>query len=246
MDLEDRITIATPEGVELELALAGLGSRFIAGIGDLTIQGLLILALAVLTGAFAGGEHANTVAFVIGAFVIWFLYPIAFEVLAAGRTPGKRLSHLRVVRDSGAPVDLPASAIRNLVRVLDGPLLAYLPTVISVALTAHHQRPGDIAGGTLVIRERPPDQPQPAHTPWATSVPGAEPHASWDVSAITPQELIAVRRFLERRGTLEPVPRGELAAWLADGLRAKVAGAPARPDPEHFLETLAQVKARRR
>lgn len=241
MDLDDRITIASPEGVELELQLAGLASRFIAGIADLTIQAVLILALAVATGALGGGNDLNTVAFVIGTFVIWFLYPIAFEMLAAGRTPGKRLSRLRVMRDSGAPVDLSASAIRNLVRLLDGPLLSYLPTVISIAVSPRNQRPGDIAAGTLVIRESPPARSAPA--------PGAvaeELHAGWDVSAITPRELAAVRRFLERRETLEITSRRELAARLAGGLRAKVAGAPAPPDPERFLEELARTKARRR
>lgn len=241
MDLDDRITIATPEGVQLELQLAGLASRFIAGLTDLIIQVALILALSLLTGGPTGAGHLNTVAFVIGAFLIWFLYPVAFEVLAAGRPPGKRLSHLRVVRDNGAPVDLPASAIRNLVRLLDGPLLAYLPTTISIAITAHNQRPGDIAAGTLVIRENPPTQPAPTAGTVAPELDGP-----WDTSAITQQELVAVRRFLERRQTLERTSRRQLAVRLAEGLRPKVTGAPSRTDPERFLETLAQIKAKRR
>ena len=242
MDLDDRVSIATPEGVQLELQLAGLASRFIAGITDLTIQVLLILALALLTGGVLGSDHLNTVAFVIGAFLIWFSYPIAFEVLAAGRTPGKRLSHLRVVRDSGIPVDLPASAIRNLIRVLDGPLLGYLPTVISIALTTRNQRPGDVAAGTLVIRESPATAAAAA----TAGTPAPAPDAPWDTSAITPQELAAVRRFLERRPALESTARRELAVQLADGLRPKITGAPPRNDPERFLETLVQIKASRR
>lgn len=181
-------------------------------------------------------------AFVIGAFLIWFLYPIAFEVLASGRTPGKRISHLRVVRDSGIPVDLPASAIRNLIRVLDGPLLGYLPTVISIALTSRNQRPGDIAAGTLVIRE----SPAMAAAAATAGAPAPAPDPPWDTSAITPQELAAVRRFLERRPALERTARRELAVRLADGLRPKITGAPPRNDPELFLETLVQIKASRR
>ncbi len=156
MELDDRVTIATPEGIELQLQLAGLGSRFIAGLTDLIIQIVLLVALALVTGAFSGGEGLNATVYVIGAFLILFFYPIVFEMLTRGRTPGKRLTHLRVVRDTGAPDDLPASAIRSVMRIIDGPLLLYLPTVISILVTARNQRPGDLAAGTLVIREASP------------------------------------------------------------------------------------------
>src|SRR5579859_3157499 len=152
MDLDDQITLSTPEGVALEVTLAGVGSRFIAGAADLVVQVLLVLVL-VLVGGAAGSSGLLTVIEIVGSFAIWFFYPVVFELLAAGRTPGKRMTHLRVIRESGAPVDLAASAIRNLMRVIDGPLLLYLPSLIGVAATAHNQRPGDLAAGTVVIRE---------------------------------------------------------------------------------------------
>jgi uncharacterized RDD family membrane protein YckC len=240
VELDDRITIATPEGIELQLQLAGLGSRFIAGVTDLIIQIVLLVLLALLTGALSGGEALNATVFVIGAFVILFLYPILFEVLARGQTPGKRLAHLRVVRDSGAPDDLPASAIRNLVRIIDGPLVLYLPTVVSILATAQNQRPGDLAAGTLVIREASP-------TP-SSAIPAGDRElpVNWDVSAITPQELAAIRQFLDRRTSLDRTSRSALAARLANGLGAKVAGAQLRGDPEAFLQTLAELKTRGR
>ena len=46
MHLDDRVTIATPEGVTIELVLAGLGSRFIARLLDTVIQLSIIFALA--------------------------------------------------------------------------------------------------------------------------------------------------------------------------------------------------------
>ena len=39
MEYEDRVRIATPEGVDVELTLAGIGSRFIAAIFDFMLQG---------------------------------------------------------------------------------------------------------------------------------------------------------------------------------------------------------------
>ena len=253
MDLDESITIATPEGIELRLQLAGLGSRFIAGGVDLVIMLILLGILAVITGPVAGlsGGVAGVV-FVIGSFVILLFYPILFELLAGGQTPGKRMSHLRVLRDSGAPVDLPASAIRNLMRLVDGPLLLYLPSIVSIAVTKRNQRPGDIAAGTIVTREQP--APKGSRKAKTTSAPRATPAVTpeagdaaerWDTSAITPQEIAAVRRFLERRATLERAARRELAVRLADGLRPKVTSAPADLAPEQFLEELERIKRTR-
>lgn len=268
MDLEDRITIATPEGVELQLTLAGLPSRCIAGAIDLAIVLALVLVVAIATGALGGGDLA-TAAFVVAAFVIVFFYDIAFEVLAGGRTPGKRWNGLRVVRDDGSPVDLQASAIRNLMRLIDGPLLLWIPTFIGIIVTRSNQRPGDQAAGTLVLRERgagdrarrraarkaarvqeraeKADKPASA-TPASAATPAPDTVIAsdgWDVSGVSSEDLAAVRRFLDRRASLERRARERLAQRLEQGLRPKVAGAPAESDAEEFLEALAQMKASR-
>jgi len=239
VDLDDTITIATPEGVELRLQLAGLGSRFIAGAADLVIQLVLLAILALLTQGVSG---AGGVVLVLGAFVITLLYPILFELLAGGRTPGKRMTHLRVLRDSGAPIDLPASAIRNLMRLIDGPLLVYLPSIVSIALTRRNQRPGDLAAGTIVARENPVAVLARASGREAGATADAE---RWDTSAVSPQEVAAIRRFLERREDLDRDARRRLAARLADGLRPKVSSAPSNLAPERFLEELERIKRTR-
>ena len=236
MDLDDTITIATPEGVELRLQLAGLGSRFIAGAADLIIQGVLLGILAVAT------QGAGAVVLVLGAFVITLLYPILFELLAGGRTPGKRMTHLRVLRDSGTPIDLPASAIRNLMRLIDGPLLLYVPTVVSIAVTRRNQRPGDLVAGTIVTREHPAIAPGRGRAPRPDATRPAE---RWEASAVSAQEVAAVRRFLERREDLDLESRRRLAARLAEGLRPKVSSAPADLAPERFLEELERIKRSR-
>jgi uncharacterized RDD family membrane protein YckC len=238
MDLDESITISTPEGLLLRLQLAGLGSRFIAGVVDLIIQAILVVILALLAGAAGVTSGAKGLVVLIGTFVIVFFYPVLFEVLGNGRTPGKRMSHLRVVRDTGSPVDLAASAIRNLMRLIDGPILLYLPTMVSVAVTSRNQRPGDLAAGTLVIREQSVKRRAAAGR--EASAGGAA--ARWDASAVTVQETAAVRRFLERRDSLERSARTELAQRLADGLRAKVTSAPRDLEPERFLEELERVK----
>jgi uncharacterized RDD family membrane protein YckC len=247
VELEDRITIATPEGVELGIVLAGAGSRFIASVIDLTVQ-LVLIGLAALVALALVGGGVGIALLAIVAFADFYLYDVLFEVLASGRTPGKRATHLRVVRERGNPVDLPASAIRNLLRVLDLLPGAYLVGLTSILLTRRNQRLGDLAAGTLVIRDgaTPPGAGVPAPDPSApASLATAVAADGWDVSAVSLEELAAVRRFLERRESLDRRARLELAHRLEQGLRAKVAGAPEELGAEGFLEGLVRVKANR-
>jgi len=125
VELEDRITLATPEGIELGLVLAGAGSRFIAGTIDLALEIVLIVLAGLATFLLVGGG-IGVALFAMASFAAFYLYNVLFELLASGRTPGKRITHLRVVREEGTPVDLPASAIRNLLRLIDVLPFAYL------------------------------------------------------------------------------------------------------------------------
>lgn len=243
MDFEDRLRLDTPEGVQLEITLAGLGSRLVSAVIDGLIQfALLIAAVVVLTMLASGNEVADVLAFAlftIMVFMILFGYHVAFETLASGRTPGKRWTGLRVVRVGGRPVGFLASAIRNLLRFVDD---AFLIGVIAVLASPRNQRLGDMAAGTLVVRERRGHRPS-FTTPLADT---RTDDRSWDVATITPEELTTVRRFLERRPSLVPDARARLAWELAQRLRPKVAGAPDDLHPEEFLETLAAIKASRR
>jgi uncharacterized RDD family membrane protein YckC len=235
VEYEDRLTIETPEGVDLDLLLAGYGSRFSAQLIDGAIKAVLIGALYVTLG-LAGGF--GTALFFVAFFAVYIGYDIAFETLAAGRTPGKRWSGMRVVREGGGAVTFIHSAIRNILRLIDGVGTGYAVGTISILVSKHNQRLGDMAGGTLVVRDIQPTRPVEASRPTTFG-------DSWDVTAITAEELAAVRGFLERRFQLDGAPRSRLAHQLADGLRAKVGGAPEGLSAEDFLEALAAAKARR-
>lgn len=255
MEYADRVAIATPEGVELEVDLGGLGSRFLAQMIDWVLTALVIAALAILLYAIGGG--VATAVFLVLAFLIWFGYDVLFEVLANGRTPGKRLCGLRVVRSGGQPIGFVASAVRNLMRLVDGPLTLYLGGIISVVVSKKNQRLGDMAADTLVVREPPAPEdapvweresastPPPPRAPWTGAGATNGAGDQWDVSAISQEEIAAVRQFLERRWTLEHEARRRLAWQLAEGLRPKVAGAPPELEGEKLLERLAAAKAAR-
>src|SRR4051812_16285749 len=93
LGFEDRLAIATPEGVEIELTLAGLGSRFIAAVLDLAVQMLPLIALWIVLDPTSNATGAAIAALV--DFGIQFFYHVLFEVLGGGRTPGKRWTGLR-------------------------------------------------------------------------------------------------------------------------------------------------------
>lgn len=238
MRYEDAVTISTPEGVELELPLAGLGSRFAAALADIIIKTGLILALAIALGV--AGAYGDAL-FSVLAFLVFFGYDILFETLASGRTLGKRWTGLRVVRLEGQPIGFVASAIRNTLRLVDILPFGYVIGAISILASSNNQRLGDIAAGTLVIRER-----SDPRTDWtAPSFTRSQAPVGWDVSSITAEEVATVRGFLERRYDLTPEARRQLGSTLAERLRPKVVGVPGDMDVETFLESLDAAKASR-
>lgn len=244
MTYEDRIAIETPENVTLELTLAGVGSRMAAALLDMLIQFALIFASGIVMAVTFEGEEAEALQIAIVAvvlFVTLFCYDVAFETLGGGRTPGKRATGLRVVRERGEPVGFVASAIRTLLRLVDGMPTLYSVGVVAIVLSSKNQRLGDMAAGTIVVRERI-DAAAPA---WSAADAAAPVDDAWDVGGVTREEAVTVRAFLARRDQLDAEARARLARELAARLRPKVAGAPEHLSPEQFLERLVAVKARR-
>ncbi|MDQ3823964.1 MAG: hypothetical protein M3321_12075, partial [Actinomycetota bacterium] len=64
----------------------------------------------------------------------------------------------------------------------------------------------------------------------------------WDVSGVTRDEVLAVRRFLDRRHELTFEARARLADELATALRPRVPGLPETVRGEAFLEQLVAAK----
>ena len=134
-----------------------------------------------------------------------------------------------------------ASALRNLVRLVDVLPGFYLVGAVAIFATHRNQRLGDLAAGTLVVREpRVPTFVAELFAPSAEAAPEELP--AWDVSGLTQPELAALRRFLERRQAIDDVPRNLLASDLAARLRPSVGGVGADLPPERFLELVAALR----
>ncbi len=245
MRLDDRVTIRTPEGVDLELTLAGAGSRIAAALLDGLILAVLIVVtmVAVTVVGVAADPEAGTFLLGFASLLITVEiigYYVAFEGLR-GKTPGKMALGLRVTAAGGEPLGLGAAAVRNLIRIVDFLPVAYGVGLVAMLISEQNQRLGDMAAGTIVVRER-------FVTPPAES--GDEPTEegpAWDVSAITADDLALVRRFVERARSLPADRRRDIASQIAAKLRNRVVPPRPIPDDEAFLRALyAQKRARRR
>lgn len=232
--------MVTPEAVRLEFEPAGVGSRAVALVLDLLLQGLAIAVVLLgqsLVEAGVGGVPgwlATTVALLVAFAVVWG-YPVAFETLWRGRTPGKAAMGLRVVTVEGAPVRFRHAAIRAALGLVDFWLALGGIAVISALVSRNHQRLGDLVAGTLVLRER---TGAPPPTAMRFTVPsGAESYAATlDPSGLTAEDYAIVRRFLLRAPHLADDVRADLSRRIARQLAARLRHRP--PDwvsPELFL-----------
>ena len=140
----------TPEGILLELRPAGVCARSYAFAIDGIIR-LSVIYAAGLALAFLGG-FGVAFWFVLVFALEWF-YPVVFELMPAGATPGQRVFALRVVMDNGLPVTAAAALTRNLLRVADFLPFGYGFAIVSMLLRRDCKRLGDIAAGTIVVHE---------------------------------------------------------------------------------------------
>jgi uncharacterized RDD family membrane protein YckC len=247
MTLVDRTLLRTPEGVVYGLPLAGLGSRFIAGSIDIVVQIIIISTIAQISDGGLGTTFS-----VIGVFVILFGYQFVGEGFFNGRTPGKRMAGIRVVSQQGGPVSVSQAAVRNLVRIADFLPMFYVVGILGVLTTPRGQRIGDIAAGTYVVvepskRKKKQVSTTPTARPTVVLTDSARQElATWDVVAITRNDIGIVRQFLARRDSLDPATRIRIADAYAAKLRPRVHGVHPTIASERFLELLVEAKQSRR
>jgi len=157
--MSDEIVITTPENVKVTYEIAGLGSRCIAVLIDSMFIALISLVLLILFIAFEalfpGTGSWGFAVFVLLNFIITEGYFIFFEIKWKGLTPGKRNVGIRVMRDGGFGIDSQTVIIRNLMRIVDFLPACYGIGLVTIFLHPQCKRLGDIAAGSIVVRERP-------------------------------------------------------------------------------------------
>ncbi len=263
MDLSsDQLSIETPELVDIEMPLAGIGSRFIALLVDYLIWGAGLLVLALLAAIVLPAMHAFsriseqwTIALAtFFVFLVNWGYFTLFEAFWNGRTPGKRVARIRVIQRSGRAIGLFESMARNLVRYVDQIPFFYAVGVITMFVTRQHQRLGDLAAGTLVVRDREAETPLWGESGsrtftaqiFAPSAPIPEPHTAITLPAtgiakLSAADLEVLEGFFARRLDMSLPTRHALALRIASAIQAKSGlEAPTGASVETFLEATAR------
>jgi uncharacterized membrane protein SpoIIM required for sporulation/uncharacterized RDD family membrane protein YckC len=245
LDLRQHHGVETPEHVEMRFELAGVGSRVAAALLDLFVLWLAIIALLILSSwlNFSPVSARGWVGAVLVLlfFVAFWGYFTLFEALNGGRSPGKQALGIRVVMDTGRPVTAGAAVIRNLVRLLDCyfPILPFLPALVMMFVTRSNKRLGDMAAGTIVVRDRP--------TSWrigGKTEPAAE-LIETGPPELSEEEFRLLDRFLGRINELSPDVRDRIARDLVRRFEARI---PRRTDDidAYLVEVFTTEQTKRR
>jgi uncharacterized RDD family membrane protein YckC len=140
--------VATPEGIELTLRLAGPVPRACAWAIDLLLRAAVVLVVALLAQSIG---PAGQGVYLIALFAVEWLMPAAFEAKWGGQTPGKRFLGLAVLNDDGTPLRWPGALTRNLLRAVDFLPFLYAFGLVTMLLNRDFKRLGDLAAGTVVV-----------------------------------------------------------------------------------------------
>jgi len=265
----DQLNIETPEQVELEFSIAGIGSRFVAQLLDLLIVVLFFVAEFLVLFAIAAGAtgpadtHLDTagkwfLAFLtlIDFLVVWGYFTL-FEALWRGQTPGKRMMKLRVIKDSGRQITFFEALARNLIRFFEFAIPGlYLAAVITMLCNQRNKRLGDFAAGTIVVHEHVEETPLVFQTSTTLVAPVSfaahEPErlAPWAkplearfpadaVAKLSPRDLVVIETFFARMLDLPLDTRAAMAYRIAGQLAARMGVALPEGNPERIMEAIA-------
>lgn len=219
----------TGEAVVLELRLARPATRALALGVDLLIEAAIFTALLIPVGLTIGGRLSSsmvTALILIGMVGTFVGYNTVMETLTRGKTVGKYALGLRVVRDDGGPVRFRHAFVRALAGfVVDFFGTSGVVGFTTAMMSSRGKRVGDMLAGTVVVRERAPQAPDP--------LPDIPPQlVSWasmaELSRVPDDLALSTRSFLSRYAELQPAAREALGGRLA-GTMAQYVSPPPPP-----------------
>lgn len=235
--------LVTGEAVVLNLRVAQLASRAVAFAFDVAAQFLLMVIVFLL--APVGFDDALQSAMALSLLVLVLIgYPTAVESLSRGRSLGKLVMGLRVVRDDGGSIRFRHALVRSLGGFfVDFWALGLLGTVaLFVSLISPQgKRVGDYLAGTVVIHTRVPRQEieliamPPQLAEWARGL---------DLSQLPDELVLAARQYLARYHELGEQARWELGSRLSEDVGVAIRSP--RVEYTHPHPYLAAVLAERR
>ncbi|HEY9902216.1 MAG TPA: RDD family protein [Candidatus Sericytochromatia bacterium] len=247
----NKITLQTPESVELEFTLAGIGNRAYALLIDYIVLGLILIGFLVF-GSIFSFELSGVIEDLLGnnnqlelwliaisiliSFFIYVGYFVFFEVLWQGQTPGKRYVKIRVIRDDGRPIGLQQSTLRALLRPVDD---FFFLGVFLIVLSRQEKRLGDLVAGTVVIQEEQPIASATFPVSEQAQSLANQLQTEADISRLLPEDFAVIREYLQRSGAMTSQAKAELSRQLAHQVKEVIALEKAPKVTAHlFLEAV--------
>jgi uncharacterized RDD family membrane protein YckC len=225
----NQINLQTPESVELEFTLAGIGNRSFALLIDYIIFGLTILLVWLISAFLAfelvpnliGNGFSDRLAQWIWAiqsmttFAIYVGYFVVLETLWQGQTPGKKWTKIRVICDNGKSERLPQALLRALLRPVDDILFI---GVFFIVFTQQEKRLGDMLAGTIVVQEEVSKLTQVEISSEAKNL-AAQLRIEAEIDNLLPEDFATIRDFLQRRKNIMLEYQHQLSRKLAEQVR---------------------------
>ncbi|GAA1355107.1 RDD family protein [Arthrobacter koreensis] len=239
-------TVVTGEAVVLELRPASFAARGLSVLIDVVSQLLLLLLLFFLIGNTLDGalDPALTRALLLACVVLVIVViPVAVETLTRGKSLGRLVMGLRIVRDDGGAVRFRQAFTRGLLAVLEIYMLAGSLAFVTAVFNEKSKRLGDMLAGTYSMRERVKAPP-----PAAVAMP--QELAPWaelaDIGRLPDPLSRRVSRFLAQSERMAPPARASMAASLATEVSAFVSPPPpAGTYPESYLRAVVAQRRER-
>jgi uncharacterized RDD family membrane protein YckC len=211
----EELTVRGLTGIDMRLAVAGVGTRAYAFIIDWHIRvlaGLAWILLGVLVWGELGTAPSRAPSFVLSVFavpiLVYFLYHPVLEVVMQGRTPGKRIASARLVTREGATPGTGALLLRNLFRLIDTLPMLYGVGLVCCMLTPQRVRIGDLAAGTVLVIDESRSKSKSLERLGALV----------QYSSLEPGAAALIEELLDRWRELEPDRRAILARGLLQKL----------------------------
>ncbi|MBC5833583.1 RDD family protein [Flavobacterium sp. F372] len=153
----NQLSITTTQNVNINFTAASVGDRIIGQILDMLVQLAYIISVSYLLDYTGFSDNLDfkdswsTRAVYIMIFSPVIIYSLLQESLWEGRTIGKKIMKIKVIKIDGYQAGFGDYLIRWLFRTVDVLIGSGIIGLIFIATSKKNQRLGDIAAGTAVI-----------------------------------------------------------------------------------------------
>ncbi|MEB3340399.1 RDD family protein [Okeania sp.] len=251
MKIFNQISIKTPESVELDFKLAGIGNRTYALIIDYVIWSLTLF-LVLIFGVFLyfqfgdiwdnfGLDRDQVSLWIFSIqllifFIIYVGYFVFFETIWQGQTPGKRYVKIRVIRDDGRQIRLQQATIRALFRPVDD---TFFIGMLLIIFSKKEKRLGDLVAGTIVIQETKVIADIVSTSETAKKLANSLLQEA-NISELLPEDFAVIKDYLQRSKLMTKQANIELSKKLASEIQAIISltQIPEKVSATEFLEAV--------